>query len=213
YKTGKINFMALKNINLEIEKGEYVSIAGASGSGKSTLLNLIGCLDSPTTGKIFIDGVDTSKMNEDEKARIRRQKIGFVFQQYNLILGLTAEENVALPMLFNHISKSDALKRARELLKKVGLEGKEKNKPMELSGGQQQKVAIARALANNPEILLCDEPTGNLDSNSGKIVIEILEQLNKEGKTLIIVSHDPNIANRAKRKIYIKDGEILKDEK
>lgn len=211
YKTGKIEFTALKNINLEIEKGEYISITGPSGSGKSTLLNLMGCLDSPTSGKIFIDGIDTSEMGENERARVRRQKIGFVFQQFNLIPGLTAEENIALPMRFNNIPKSEALKRAREILREVGLEGKEKNKPSELSGGQQQRVAIGRALANSPEILLCDEPTGNLDSNSGKTIIELLENLNNSGKTIIIVTHDPNIANRCKRKIYIADGEIRKN--
>lgn len=210
YKTGKIEFTALKNINLEIEKGEYVVITGPSGSGKSTLLNLIGCLDSPTSGNIFIDGINTSEMNENELARVRRQKIGFVFQQFNLILGLTAEENIALPMRFNNVPKSEALKRAREILKKVGLEGKEKNKPTELSGGEQQRVAIGRALANNPEILLCDEPTGNLDSNSGNMIINLLKSLNQsEKRTLIIVTHDLNIANTAKRKIFLKDGSIV----
>jgi putative ABC transport system ATP-binding protein len=214
----KIYFMkgvetyALRGVNIKIEEGQYVAIVGPSGSGKSTLMHILGCLDSPTKGKVFIDGKDVSKLTDDELALIRRKKIGFVFQAYNLINSLTALENVALPMRFNGYSKSEAFKKAKELLTKVGLEKRIMHKPNEISGGEQQRVAIARALVNDPEIILADEPTGNLDTKSGKEIFELLETLHsKTKKTLIIVTHDLNLASRAHREIRIKDGQIVGD--
>ncbi len=209
YKMGKIEVPALQCIDLDIEKGEYVSIIGPSGSGKSTIMNLIGALDRPTSGKVFIDGNDVSKMNSDALATIRRKKIGFVFQQFNLIPRLTALENVELPMWFAGLSKVNRVKRAAELLKTVGLGDRMRHKPSELSGGQMQRVAIARALSNQPEILLADEPTGNLDSAAGDEIMQIIKKLNDEGMTIILVTHDPDFAKTAKRVIQIKDGKVL----
>lgn len=204
---------ALKNINLKIEKGENIVIIGPSGCGKSTLLHLIGCLDRPTKGKIFIDGKDVSKLSDDELAKIRREKIGFVFQFFYLIPTLTALENVMLPMTFAGVPSKEKEKRAKELLKLVGLEKRMHHKRSELSGGEIQRVAIARALANNPEIILADEPTGNLDSRSGKEIMKYLVKLNKEKNvTLVVVTHDPMVASFFKRKIYLKDGRIIKEE-
>ncbi len=212
YKLGKAEVVALKNVNLEIESGDYISIMGPSGSGKSTLMNIIGCLDMPTKGKVYIDGRDTTKLSDKELAKIRLKKIGFVFQQFNLIQTLTALENVALPLWFAGVERRKRIKRAKELLKMVGLEGRENHKPRELSGGEQQRVAIARALANDPEVILADEPTGNLDTKTGRRIIEILEKLNKEeGKTLIIVTHDLEIGKRAKKQLKIRDGVLIKD--
>lgn len=201
---------ALKNINLKINSGERVAIIGPSGSGKSTLLHLIGCLDKPTKGKIFIAGKDTSKLTDDELARIRREKIGFVFQFFYLFPTLTALENVMLPMVFTKRNRLERRERAKKLLKLVGLEKRFHHYPLQLSGGERQRVAIARAMANNPEIILADEPTGNLDSKSGKDVIKILTKLNeKEGVTLVLVTHDKFIASHAKRIIKLKDGKII----
>jgi putative ABC transport system ATP-binding protein len=199
---------ALCGINLEVEKGDFVSIMGPSGSGKSTLLNCISSLDKPTKGNIFIDGEDISQLNENELAVFRRNKIGFVFQFFNLIPGLTALQNVELPMIFKGISESERKKRAENILKKVGLEKRVNSKPSQLSGGETQKVAIARALANDPVVIFADEPTGNLDSKSGKNVMEILKNLNKDNKTIVIVTHDQNIANQTNRIIKTCDGKI-----
>ena len=211
YQMGKVLVPVLKNIDLNIEKGEYVSIMGPSGSGKSTMMNLIGALDRPTEGKVFLDGIDISKLSDDSLAVIRQKKIGFIFQQFNLIPRLSALENVELPMWFAGRSKNQRIKRARELLVKVGLGDRLTHRPTELSGGQMQRVAIARALANQPEILLADEPTGNLDSKSGEEIVKIFAELNKEGKTIIIVTHEQRFATMAKRIVKLKDGEIVDD--
>ncbi len=208
YNLGHPNeFTALKNINLTIKEGEYVGIMGPSGSGKSTLLNLISCLDSPTEGEVYIEGVGISTLNGFEKARLRREKLGFVFQQFNLIPSMTSFENIELPMRFKGTPRKERQKRVKELLALVELEGKEENKPPELSGGEQQRVAIARGLANDPKIILADEPTGNLDTETGKKIMELLMRLNKEeNKTLIVVTHDLNIAEKANSLIKIRDG-------
>ena len=189
YKTQFYEVYALNGVNIEIKKGEFVAIMGPSGSGKSTLLNMIGCLDKPTKGEVIIDGIETSKLNDKQLTELRRDKIGFIFQQYNLIPTLTALENVELPMIFKGIRKEDRESRAKKLLKLVRIEEVADRKPMELSGGQQQRVAIARALANNPSILLCDEPTGNLDTKSGEAVMKIIKELNeKENVTVVLVT-------------------------
>jgi len=211
YRMGKVEVQALRGVNLSVKRGEFIAILGPSGSGKSTLLNMIGCLDKPTSGKVFIDGKDTSRLNENELAAVRREKIGFVFQQFNLIHTLNALENVALPMLFAGIRRAERMKRARELLEKVGLSHRIYHKPMELSGGEQQRVAIARALANNPEIIVADEPTGNVDTDAGNAIMEIFEQLNEERRTIILVTHDFDIAAHAHRKLRMKDGTLLND--
>ena len=209
YTMGNVEVPALRGIDIDIKKGEYVSIIGPSGSGKSTIMNLIGALDRPTNGRVFIDGNDVSKMSGDALATVRRKKIGFVFQQFNLIPRLTALENVELPMWFAGLSKQQRVKRAADILKNVGLGDRMHHKPTELSGGQMQRVAIARALANEPEILLADEPTGNLDSSSGDEIMQIINTLNDEGRTIILVTHDPDFAKKAKRVIQIKDGQVL----
>ncbi len=209
YRMGKIEVPALREVNLEIEEGEFLAIVGASGSGKSTLLNMLGCLDKPTSGAIFIDGVNTASLSENELAGIRREKIGFIFQQFNLIHSLNAVENVSLPMFFAGVSSDERMKRAAELLIKVGLRERMHHKPAELSGGQQQRVAIARALSNNPEIIIGDEPTGNVDSKTGDAIMAILKELNHEGRTLIVVTHDAEIAAHAPRVIRMRDGRLL----
>ena len=209
YRSGAYEVLALNGVSMEVEEGEFVAIMGPSGSGKSTLLNLIGCLDKPTEGKVFINGVDTSQLSDRELTELRRDTIGFIFQQYNLIPTLTALENVELPMIFKGTSKLERQRRAEELLTIVGLEDEMHRKPTELSGGQQQRVAIARALANNPAILLCDEPTGNLDTRSGTVVMEIISRLNEEeGVTVVLVTHDPAVAEFAERIFRIIDGVI-----
>jgi len=209
YLLGKVRVKALKGISLRIEKGEFIAIVGKSGSGKSTLLHIIGCLDKPTSGRVFIKGMDVSKLNDNQLARIRSKIAGFVFQQFNLIPDLTVKENIELPMIFAGIEKDRREKRIEELLNLVELEPRKNFYPNELSGGERQRVAIARALANNPELILADEPTGNLDSEIGNKIISFLERINKElNKTLVIVTHDKDIARRAKRIIEIKDGEI-----
>ena len=202
-------FDALRGLNLSIKKGELVSIMGASGSGKSTLLNLIGGLDKPTKGKVIIDSHDLSKMDENEMAVLRRNKIGFVFQSFNLINSFTAMQNVELPMIFNGIEIEGRKEKARKILTEVGLEKKLENKSTKLSGGETQRVSIARALANDPQIILADETTGNLDSKSGKHIMEILKKLNKDGRTIIVVTHDIKIAKQTKRIIRIADGKVV----
>jgi len=206
YRMGKIEVPALRDVNLEIEEGEFISIVGSSGSGKSTLLNMLGCLDKPTSGAVFIDGVNTASLSENELAEIRREKIGFIFQQFNLIHSLNALENVSLPMFFAGVGRDERMKRAAELLAKVGLRERMHHKPSELSGGQQQRVAIARALSNNPEIVIGDEPTGNVDSETGNAIMGILDGLNREGRTVIVVTHDTEIAAHAPRVKRMKDG-------
>jgi len=206
--------VALKNVSLSIKKGERISIIGPSGCGKSTLLHILGLLDRPTRGKVFINGSDASKMSDKELAKARREKIGFVFQFFYLVPTLTALENVILPMSLKGVAKDKKIQRAKRLLELVGVEKKFDNRPNELSGGERQRVAIARAMANEPQIILADEPTGNLDSVSGREVMNILMKLNKEEKvTLVIVTHDKNIASQTKRIIYLKDGEIVKEVK
>ena len=209
YKMGKVFVQALRGINLKIRKGEFVSIMGPSGSGKTTLMNLIGCLDGPTEGEIYIANKNVAKLKDDELARLRRERIGFVFQQFNLIPRLTALENVELPMWFAGLSKKKRRERAIELLKLVGLEKRINHKPAELSGGERQRVSIARALANDPGIILADEPTGNLDTKTGKEIMEILKDLNKQGRTIVLVTHDETFAREAERIIRIKDGRLL----
>jgi putative ABC transport system ATP-binding protein len=199
---------ALRGVNLEVKNGEMVGIMGASGSGKSTLLNLLGALDKPTRGKIFIDGQNIANLNENHLTLLRRKKIGFVFQSYNLIGGLTALQNVELPMIFNGTSLRDRQIKAKELLTEVGLEKRMNQVPNKLSGGENQRVSIARALANNPAVVLADEPTGNLDSKSGRIIIEIFKKLNKDGRTIVIITHDQKIARQTKRIVRISDGKI-----
>jgi len=211
YNIGKRNeFRALKGIDLEIDKGDFISIIGSSGSGKSTLLNVIGCLDTPTSGKVYIEGEDVSKLSSNERAKIRREKIGFIFQQFNLIRSLTCVENIELPMEFSGIASSKVSERAKEMLDIVGLSGKESQIPSEMSGGEQQRIAIARALSNNPGIILADEPTGNLDTVTGKKIIDLLIDLNsRENRTLIMVTHDKKIAEMADRIVKIIDGVIV----
>jgi len=211
YNPGRVNeFMALEGINLEIGGGEFVSMMGPSGSGKSTLLNLISCLDTPTRGEVYIEGIAISKLNEFERAKLRREKFGFVFQQFNLINGMTTFENIELPMRFKGVSKKDRQRRVNELLGLVDLGDKGDNRPTELSGGQQQRVAIARALANDPRIILADEPTGNLDTKTGEKVMGLLSSLNRmENKTMIVVTHDHRIADACDRIIQIQDGRII----
>lgn len=208
YRMGEAEVYALHDVNLEIQDGEFVAIIGPSGSGKSTLLNMIGCLDKPTSGAVFIDGVDTAWLSDNELAEIRREKIGFVFQQFNLVHTLNALENVALPLFFAGVGRELRLKRAKELLLNVGLEHRIYHKPSELSGGEQQRVAIARALANNPEIIIADEPTGNVDSATGHAIMDILAGLNKEGRTIIVVTHDVDIAAHAGRTKRMRDGKV-----
>jgi putative ABC transport system ATP-binding protein len=209
YIMGKVKVHALRGVNLTIEKGEYVAIMGPSGSGKSTLMNQVGALDRPTKGRVFIEEHDISKMSDNELAKIRRENIGFIFQQFNLIPRLTAIENVELPMWYAGTPKIKRVRRAAELLKLVGLGDRMKHRPTELSGGQMQRVCIARALANNPDIVMADEPTGNLDSKSSEDIMDILEKLNKEGRTIVMVTHEDEYAARAKRTIIIRDGTIV----
>lgn len=202
---------ALKNINLVINEGDFVAIMGPSGSGKSTGMNLIGSLDVPTSGKVILDKHNISQLTESDLAQVRGKKIGFIFQQFNLIPNLTAKENIILPMNFQFLSDEEKEKRAIALLKLVELQERSNHYPSELSGGQQQRVAIARSLANNPEVILADEPTGNLDTRTGEIVMNFLKKLNSKGKTIIIVTHDKNLALEHAKKIYwLKDGQIEK---
>ena len=213
YQMGEIEFAALKGINLEIYEGEFLVVLGPSGSGKSTLMNLIGCLDLPSKGTIFLNSKDISRLEESELARIRGQMIGFIFQSFNLIPTLSTQENVLLPLEFQEEDARKAREKADYLLEIVGLSDKKQNLPSQLSGGQRQRVAIARSLAVNPPIILADEPTGNLDSKTGGYILEFLDKLHeREGKTIIIVTHDLEIVKYATRIVYLKDGEIEKIE-
>lgn len=212
YEMGEDNKVyALNGINLEIREKEFVSIIGPSGSGKSTLMNIIGCLDVPSQGIYTIDGTKTTDLSENELAEIRNKKIGFIFQNFNLLPKLTAIENVELPLIYMGVPAGKRKKIAEEALKRVGLEKRMSHKPKELSGGQQQRVAIARAIASKPPVILADEPTGNLDSKSGKEVMEMIQELHKEGKTIILITHDNNVAAEAERIIRIQDGKITED--
>ena len=199
---------ALRGITLDIAQGSFVSILGPSGSGKSTIMGIIGCLDRPSEGKVFLNGCDTYKLSDDELSVMRGKTLGFVFQKFNLVGTLTALNNVALPMAFQGVKLSARLERAKELLSFVGLEKRVNHKPAELSGGEQQRVAIARALANDPEVILADEPTGNLDSNTGKLIMELFKKLNKQGKTVIFVTHDSSLTKYSDKIVRIKDGKV-----
>jgi len=211
YMLGKVPIEALRGVDLRVEKGDFLAILGPSGSGKSTLLNMIGALDKPTKGKVFIEGVDISTLDDNGLADLR-QKIGFVFQFFNLIPRLTARGNVELPMAIPGLDKKKRRKRAEELLETVGLKERVNHKPAELSGGERQRVAIARALANNPKFLLMDEPTGNIDSETSKEILELVIRLNKEkGVTTIVITHDQSIASQAKRKVRMLDGSIIQE--
>jgi putative ABC transport system ATP-binding protein len=212
YLVGDIEVPALKHINLSIGSGEFVAIMGASGSGKSTLMNLLGCLDMPTSGEYFLDGSNTSKMTKNEYAAIRNEKIGFVFQGFNLLSRTTALENVELPLMYDRTGKvKEPLKLAIEALKKVGLEDRMQHIPSQLSGGQQQRVALARALVNEPSLILADEPTGNLDSKTSVEVFQLFQKLNEEGITIVMVTHERDFAAFAKRIIEMKDGKVTRD--
>ena len=211
YMLGKVPVEALRGVNLKVEKGDFLAVLGPSGSGKSTLLNLIGALDKPTSGTLLIDGVDVSKLNDNQLADLRR-RVGFVFQFFNLIPRFAAIDNVELSMSIANVSRSERKKRAEEVLETVGLKDRMKHKPAELSGGQQQRVAIARALANNPSFLLLDEPTGNIDSKTAHEVMTIIKSLNEKGVTIVMVTHDQHLAREAKRTVQMMDGVITSDE-
>jgi putative ABC transport system ATP-binding protein len=208
YYTGRVSFDALKNINLEIRRGEYVAILGPSGSGKSTLMQIIGCLLTPTSGDYILSGKNVSKLTRNELAKVRNNQIGFVFQSFNLLAQTSLLDNVALPLLYQGVNVSKRHTRAKELLEKLGLGEHLDHLPNELSGGQQQRVAIARALVNNPDVILADEPTGNLDSKSGLDVVGLFEEFSAQGKTVILVTHDLKLAERAKRIVELHDGEV-----
>jgi len=208
YGHGDIKVSALIDVNIKICKGDYIAIIGPSGSGKSTFMNIIGCLDTPSSGNIYIDGIDVASLNENKLALIRREKIGFIFQKYNLLPTLKAIENVALSMSFAGVDTKTRIKRAKKLLDMVDLSHRYNHKPSEMSGGEQQRVAIARSLSNKPSIILADEPTGNVDTRGGNKIMDILENINKNGTTVITVTHDPNVAKRAKWVIQIRDGRV-----
>ena len=211
YQMGSEEIHALRGVSIQIEKGEYVAIMGPSGSGKSTLMNLIGCLDTPSKGSYLLNAKQVSEMNDDELARIRNEEIGFVFQTFNLLPRATALHNVELPLVYGGVNAKDRLERARQALVKVELIDRQSHRPNELSGGQRQRVAIARALVNDPSILLADEPTGNLDSKTGVEIMGVFERLHAAGNTVVLVTHEADIAAYAHRQIHIRDGQVEKD--
>jgi putative ABC transport system ATP-binding protein len=213
YEMGGETVYALRNVDFHVDEGEFVAIVGPSGSGKSTLMNMIGCLDVPTSGSYSLDGQLVDQMNEDQQATIRNEKIGFIFQNFNLLPKLNALENVELPLLYKGCSSAERHAKAMEALKKVGLEDRARHKPLELSGGQQQRVAIARAIAGNPPILLADEPIGNLDSHAGREVTQLIHDLHEQGHTIVLITHNNEQANAAARKVQIQDGMIVSDER
>jgi len=211
YQMGMVTVEALRGVSFNIQAGEYIGIMGPSGCGKSTLLNLLGCLDRPSSGSYLLGEEDVSQMNDDELSDVRGARLGFVFQSYNLIQQLTVLENIEIPLYYQNRSESESRERSRSLAARVGLEDRVAHKPFELSGGQQQRVAIARALVNDPLVILADEPTGNLDSTSGAEILKLFDDLNAQGKTLILVTHDASVARRANRLIRLRDGEIESD--
>jgi len=212
YELGSIKVPALRGVSLEIEEGSFVTIMGPSGSGKSTLMNIVGCLDRPTEGSVEIEGIETTKMDRSQLAYVRNKKIGFIFQSFNLLPRASALDNVMLPFLYSDQPKNHHREKALRLLKSVGLENRIMHKPRELSGGQKQKVAIARALANDPAIILADEPTGNVDSRSGLEIMALLQQLNDKGMTILMVTHNHSIAQHSQRIIYLSDGKVVQEE-
>ena len=211
YDTGKVRVEALKKIDLHVGVGEFMAVVGPSGSGKSTLMNLVGCLDTPSSGTYLLRGKEVAGLDRNELAKIRNERVGFVFQNFNLLPQITAFENVEMPLLFAGIARKERKDRVKDLLAKVGLEDRMEHRPTELSGGQMQRVAVARALAMNPDILLADEPTGNLDTSSGGDVMSLMEELWKQGRTLIVITHDAALARRAGRVVEIRDGSIVRD--
>jgi putative ABC transport system ATP-binding protein len=212
YDSGEVRVHALRGVSLEIERGDFVAIMGTSGSGKSTLMNILGCLDRPTRGQYFLDGVEVSNFSRDQRADIRNRKLGFVFQGYNLLRRTSATENVELPLIYSNVPAAERTRRSLAALRAVGLENKADSQPNQLSGGQQQRVAIARALVNEPSLLLADEPTGNLDSRTSIEVMGVFQRLNDSGMTIVLVTHEPDIAQYAKRVVVAKDGEIILDQ-
>ena len=212
YPMGTTEVRALRGLDLAVGAGEFMSVMGPSGSGKSTLLNLIGCLDTPTEGSVLLDGVDVTRVRRSRLAAIRRQKVGFVFQQFNLLGHLTALENVMLPLRYADVGRREARERAAELLAHVGLAGRMTHRPLEMSGGEQQRAAVARALVNRPAIVLADEPTGELDSATADDIMRLLRSLNQEGQTFIIVTHDPRVAAQTGRTVYLQDGRVVRQE-
>ncbi len=213
YEMGDVRVNALRDFSLDILEGDYMVVMGPSGSGKSTFLQITGCLDKPTQGEVLIDGVNTSNMTDNQLAAIRNKKLGFVFQSFNLLSKMTAQENSALPLIYNGVSRKKRMNRAKELLEQVGLGDRIRHRPNELSGGQQQRVAIARALANDPPVVLADEPTGNLDSKSSEEILNILKMLHESGKTIIVVTHDPDMIHQGNTVVHILDGQIEKIER
>lgn len=204
---------ALDHVNLQVEFGEFTSIMGPSGSGKSTMMNILGCLDRPSSGEYYLDGKEIAKYNDDELAHTRNAKIGFVFQNFNLLSKLTAQANVALPLIYAGVAEEERMERAKKALADVGLGTRLEHKPMEMSGGQRQRVAIARALINNPAIIMADEPTGNLDTKSSYEIMDIFKALNDSGKTVVMVTHEPDIAQQTKRILTMRDGKLVSDER